>query len=283
MQISKHIHALRIPFNIQMGSGVILERFVYAFLIYGNDICLIDTGVALSADLIINYIIGTGRNPKEISLIVQTHSHPDHIGATKTIKELTGCSVAVHNYERAWIEDVDLQFKERPVPSFYNLVGGSVSIDITLQDGEVIDLGKGLTLEVLHTPGHSKGSVSLFFREDSALFTGDAIILPGDIPIYEDYDEMIKSLNKLKDIKDVRLLLSSWNDLRKDENTYATIEMSLEYLRHIHEIVAKVYTPNLDLMELCKLAASELGLPPTLVTPMLAKSLSANIRTLIKK
>lgn len=283
MQISKHIHALKIPFNIQIASDVILERFVYAFLIYGSNICLIDTGVASSANLILDYIIKTGRNPKEISLIVQTHSHPDHIGATKAIKELTGCSVAVHKNEKAWIDNVDLQFKERPIPGFYNLVGGSVPVDKTLEDGEVIDLGNGLTLEVFHTPGHSKGSVSLLFKEDNALFTGDAIILPGDIPIYEDYEEIIKSLKKLKEINNIHFLLSSWDDSREGKKAYEAIEMSLNYLQHIHEIIAKTNNPSLDSMELCKLVVSELGLPPMSATPMLAKSFSANIKALRKK
>jgi len=190
--------------------------------------------------------------------------------------------VAIHENEKTWLEDVDLQFEERPIPGFYNLVGGSVIVDKMLQDGEVIDLGNGLTLEVVHTPGHSKGSVSLLFREDNALFTGDAIILPGDLPIYEDYEETIKSLQKLKEVKDIRLLLSSWDDLKEGEKAYESIETSLKCLRRIHETVAKIYNPVTDLMELCKQVVVELGLPPTLVNPMLAKSIAANIKALGK-
>jgi hydroxyacylglutathione hydrolase len=52
MQISKHIHALRIPFKIQITPEVTLDRFVYAFLIYGSRIYLIDTGVASSTNVI---------------------------------------------------------------------------------------------------------------------------------------------------------------------------------------------------------------------------------------
>jgi hydroxyacylglutathione hydrolase len=55
MQVSPHVHAMRIPFRIQIAPGVSLERFVYAYLIYGNEICLIDTGVAPAADLILGY------------------------------------------------------------------------------------------------------------------------------------------------------------------------------------------------------------------------------------
>jgi len=81
MQITKHIHAIKIPFQIAIGPGKKVDRFVYTYLIYGKKICLIDTGVASSEQVIFDYIRKTGRNPDDISLIVLTHSHPDHIGA----------------------------------------------------------------------------------------------------------------------------------------------------------------------------------------------------------
>jgi len=64
MQVSPHVHALRIPFQIPIAPGVSLERFVYAYLIYGKEICLIDTGVATAADLILGYLRETGRSPE---------------------------------------------------------------------------------------------------------------------------------------------------------------------------------------------------------------------------
>jgi hydroxyacylglutathione hydrolase len=283
MQISKHIHALRIPFKIQITPEITLDRFVYVFLIYGSKIYLIDTGVASTANLIFDYIIQTGRKPEEISLIVQTHAHPDHIGSTKTINEATECSVAIHLAERNWLEDVDLQFRDRPIPGFHNLVGGSVSVDRTLQDGEIIELENDLILEVIHTPGHSKGSISLLFREDHALFTGDAVLLPGDLPIYEDYEAIIRSLQKLKEVEGIRFLLSSWDNPREYEKAYEAIETSLKYLHHIHQLIEKINKPTLDPMELCKLMVKELGLPPMSVMPLLAKSFTANIKVINQK
>lgn len=76
-----------------------------------------------------DYIRKTGRNPEDISLIILTHSHPDHIGSAHEIQRTTGCTIAAHHGERAWIEDVELQSRERPVPDFHSLVGGSVRID----------------------------------------------------------------------------------------------------------------------------------------------------------
>jgi hydroxyacylglutathione hydrolase len=283
MQISKHVHALKIPFKIPTAPEVSLDRFVYTFLIYGSEICLIDTGVASSINLIFDYIIKSGRNPEEISLIVQTHAHPDHIGSAKAIKEATGCSVAIHSLEKEWIEDVDLQFRDRPVPGFYNLVGGSASVDRILHDGETINLGNNMNLQVIHTPGHSKGSISLLCREDNVLFTGDAIMLPGDLPIYEDYEAIIQSLEKLKKIENIRYLLSSWDNPKKDEKVYEVMNTSLAYLQHIHQVVEKIYTPAIEPMELCKLVLAELELNSMVIAPMLTKSFLANVSALKKK
>ncbi len=91
MQINQHVHALKIPFTITTPAGVVIERFVYVYLIYGtNGICLIDSGVASSEQAIFEYLWATDRKVSDISLIIQTHAHPDHIGASRTIKGRRG-------------------------------------------------------------------------------------------------------------------------------------------------------------------------------------------------
>ena len=156
MQVSDRIHVLKVPFQITDRSGLKIPRFVYVYLIYGENISLIDSGVASSEQVIFDYIRKTGRQPEEISQLILTHSHPDHIGSALAIKEASGCTVAAHVAEKAWIEDVDLQSRERPVPGFHSLVGGSVKVDRVLEEGDILDLGDSLNLEVIHTPGHSR-------------------------------------------------------------------------------------------------------------------------------
>ncbi|MBW1740587.1 MAG: MBL fold metallo-hydrolase [Deltaproteobacteria bacterium] len=280
MQVKTHIHAIKIPFQIPIGPQKSIERFVYAYLIYGKDkIYLIDTGVASSEVLIFDYVRKTGRNPDEISMIVLTHSHPDHIGSAQAIKKATGCTVAAHPGEKSWIEDVELQFRERPVPGFHSLVGGSVEVDRILEEGNVLDLGDGLKLQVFHTPGHSKGSISLWLQEDRVLFTGDAIPLAGDIPIYEDVLAAVRSIKKLKDIHGIKILLASWNDPQEGGRVYQLMDEGLHYFQHIHEIVTKVAgnTSQLTPMELCRRVIEDLGLPQIAVNPLVARSFEANL------
>lgn len=280
MQITEHVHAIKIPFQLTVSPTMKLDRFVYVYLIYGKEICLIDSGVASSESVILDYISRTGRNPDEISMIVQTHSHPDHIGATRSVKEVSNCLVAAHKNARSWIEDVELQFRERPVPGFHSLVGGSVKVDRILEDGDALDLDDGLRLEVIHTPGHSGDSISLLLPEDRVLFSGDAIPLTGSMPVYEDALALAESIGKLRSVEGIKFLLASWDDPREGDQAYQVMDESLGYLKHVHEVVAKIAAdePSLELMELCRQVIEALGLPGIAANPLVARSISANLR-----
>jgi glyoxylase-like metal-dependent hydrolase (beta-lactamase superfamily II) len=281
MQVGKKVHALKIPFYVTSPSGLTMERFVYVYLIYGScEICLIDAGVSSAEEVIFDYIRRTGRRVSEISLIIQTHSHPDHIGATRAIKGETRCAVAIHPSEKAWIEDVELQAKERPVPGFHSLVGGRVAVDRVLQDGDVIDLGCGLKIQVFHTPGHSRGSLSLLLLGYMALFPGDAIPVAGEMPIYEDASDSVVSLKKLRDIKGIHHLLPSWAEPKKEDEAYSHIDAGLDYLQRIHEAVLDCAggNPAPEPAALCESVLGRLGLPPEAANPLVEKSLLSHLK-----
>src|SRR5512136_741291 len=239
MQITPSIHAIKHSFGIPIAPGIILNRFVYSYLIYGEMITLVDTGVAGCETHIFEYIRSNGRDPSEISLIILTHSHPDHIGSARAIQQVTRCSIAAHPAERAWIEDIDLQNRERPVPGFTTLVGGSAQLDHELKDGDTIEPDETRVSEILvfHTPGHSKGSISLLLLREGALFSGDAVPVTGDIPVYDDAVASVKSVKRLQKIAGIRVLLSSWDIPRRDAAAYRQMDKALEYLGKIHKIL----------------------------------------------
>jgi glyoxylase-like metal-dependent hydrolase (beta-lactamase superfamily II) len=242
-----------------------------------EEICLIDTGVAPAADLILGYIRNSGRKPEEISVIVQTHAHPDHIGCTKAIQEASGCVVAAHPDERAWIEDVQLQARERPVPGFHTLVGGSASVDLLLADGDHIDLGDCLSLGVIHTPGHSPGSISLLLEEDAALFAGDAIPLSGQIPIFSDLPASIRSLERLKKVPGIGILLSSWDDPVRGDTVYRRMDEGLAYLEKIRDVVksAAAHKSTRDPLIITKTILGDLCLSESDMNPLVVRSIEA--------
>lgn len=274
MKITEHIHAIRIPFKITIAPLVVVDRFVYVYLVCGEKVGIIDTGVAGSEKKIFEYLAAIGRKPEEISDMILTHSHPDHIGSAKSIKEASGCSVSIHIAEKPWIENVELQFKERPVPGFNSLVEGSVKVDRVFKDGDIVSIGNNLELEVFHTPGHSKGSTSFFLKNDKALFCGDTILSPGQMPIFEDFQKCVESVNKLIGIEGVEALLSSWDTPREGEKIPKIMSESLNYLKDIHEAIRAVASRELPLDEMgfCKQVISELKLPGAMVNPLVARS-----------
>jgi hydroxyacylglutathione hydrolase len=273
MQVTEHIHAIKVPFA---GSA----RFVYAYLIYGKQICLVDSGTSSAKEMIFHYIQNTGRDPKEINLLVQTHSHADHIGLSAEIKKISGCKVAAHGAEKAWIEDIELQFRERPTATFRSYVQDSVGVDLVVKGGDTLDLGGGLDLEVIHTPGHSSGSVSFLFSEDGALFSGDAIPPVGGLPIYADIFATIKSIRKLSGIRGLKALFSSWHDPILEEKVYQVMEESLAYIQKVHDLVReeKAKSPALNPKELTLRVLKSLALPESLLSPIVITTIEAHLQ-----
>lgn len=277
MQISDHLHLLKIPFQVPISPELKLERFVNLFLIYGDEeIILVDSGVAGAEARIGDYLAATGRGPEEIRRLILTHSHPDHLGGAAAICRLSGCAVAAHPAEQAWIEDTELQATQRPVPGFRQLVGGPVPVDRQLADGEIIALD-GLTLEVVHTPGHSPGSLSLYLPADRVLISGDALPLPGDLPIFTDWSASVTSLERLQGIAGVETLLSSWKQPRRGSEVAATLAAGLAWLERIKACVGDEAgkTDPGDPLSLCRAVVARLGLPPAAVNPLVAKSFVA--------
>jgi glyoxylase-like metal-dependent hydrolase (beta-lactamase superfamily II) len=278
MQVTKHIHALQIPFKIPVSPEKLIDRFVYAYLVFGDRITLIDSGVSGAESTIFNYINTNGRDPGEIATLILSHSHPDHLGAAKTIQEITGCKVSAHANEKHWIENTDKQFKDRPVPGFHTLVGGSVGVDQELEEGQTLVLGKDLKCRVLHTPGHSKGSISLFFESEKTLLTADAIPLPGDLPIYEDIVTGLASIKKLSRLVGVQTLLSSWEPpVQGQEKIKERMAAGAFYLQRIHNAVLEAKNLSQDIMQMCKQVAGTLGLPPIAVNPLVAKAFASSL------
>jgi hydroxyacylglutathione hydrolase len=280
MKTSRLICPVRIPFQVKSPAGVIFDRFVYVFIIFGREIILIDTGVASSEGMIFKSIRKKGRRPEEISRIILTHSHPDHIGAARAIQDVTGCSIGAHRDEVSWIEDVNLQARERPVPGFHSLVGGPVRIDRVLGDGDLIDGGDDIVLEILSCPGHSPGSISLNYRKDHVLFSGDAIPVPGDPPVYDDPAACVRSLQKMSDIPGITYLCSSWDDPQEGGRGYLRMAEGISSVQGVHDTVRKAALcyPSADPEKIAGIVLAEMGVPVKAVHPLVVRSIAAHLK-----
>jgi glyoxylase-like metal-dependent hydrolase (beta-lactamase superfamily II) len=145
---------------------------------------LIDTGYPKHADSLLGDIRSMGREPSEITRILLTHAHPDHLGGTKLLSAGT-IPVSINTADREIARAGIIHQTMKPGPGVLNgilfrLLIGTKSAefpafepDDALNDGDVIDVAGGL--EVIQTPGHTAGHVSLLWKRDRGLLiTGDA-------------------------------------------------------------------------------------------------------------
>lgn len=273
------IHALRIPFRLELGPGRTMDRFAYVYLVLGQRIVVIDAGVAGSEKVICDHLQAMGRDPRDVALVVLTHAHPDHLGGLRGLRNTLDVAVAAHADAIPWIEDVELQYRERPVPSFHTLVGGSTQVDQPLEDQDVVDLGDGHSLQVLHTPGHAAGHIALLEPEHGALLSGDAIPVPGALPIYDDPLVLLRSLQRLRSLAGLRRLYSSWEE-PLEGNVYARIEAGMTYIHQIHRTVLDLQANNAptDPARLTESVLATLGLPLATINPLLVRTIEAHRR-----
>src|SRR5690606_34048774 len=120
----------------------------------------------VSADRVLEAAVAAGLT---IIWILETHAHADHLSAAPYLRQRTGAQVAIGEH----IRDVQAIFGP-----FFNLADVSLDgseFDRLLKDGYVGTLGE-LTVEVLHTPGHTPACVS--YRVADAIFVGDTLFMP---------------------------------------------------------------------------------------------------------
>ena len=168
-----------------------------------NGKVLIDAG--MSSDLIIKqlekYIKLT-----DLKLIILTHCHYDHTAAAAIIAEKSGAEVGIHKADLEGVNDEYLS-----VSVLFGDRAPAVKPTITYEEGDKIDIGNGEHLEVIHTPGHSKGSICLYEPVSKSLFSGDTVFPGGGFGRMDfegsEPEKMLGSVEKLTKL-DVKALYS---------------------------------------------------------------------------
>ena len=238
------------------------------------------SGFQLSEKQIAEYLISIGRNVSEIKNILLTHSHPDHIGSAYRLKQASNATVYACSTEREWIENIDKQFAERPIPNFYKLLNQSVQIDRFIKDGDVLALEDGITLRAIDTKGHSAGSTSFLWKEKGTLFTGDAIPVLGDIPIYVSAKQSIETLERVLSLQDINEFLPAWDEPYDENGGRANIQKAINFLTQINDAVKRstINLPESKSDEIYVYVCHVLGLTHLLNNPLFRSSVFSNIK-----
>jgi glyoxylase-like metal-dependent hydrolase (beta-lactamase superfamily II) len=178
-----------------------------AYFVDGPTRILIDPGHRAMFDHVDLGLRELGATTDDIDLVICTHAHPDHLEAVPLLKKGSAL-FTLHEIEWQWATTAGKQMS-----AAFGLDIEAFSPDFFVQEGDLrLD---GLEMQVFHTPGHSPGSVCLYWPMQKALFTGDLVFKEGlgrtDLPGGDGalIKESIKRMSNL----DVELLLSGHGEI----------------------------------------------------------------------
>ncbi len=143
------------------------ENNCNSFYVGGSVQALIDPGLKKHVPDLLKKMAADGIRRDEIRSVINTHSHPDHYEGSEIFSG-SGIQIALHKVEMAFVDEIGAQMYE-----WFGLRFPKIDITLALEEGE-IQLG-GEILQVLLIPGHSPGSIGLYWPGRKVLFPGDVI------------------------------------------------------------------------------------------------------------
>jgi glyoxylase-like metal-dependent hydrolase (beta-lactamase superfamily II) len=199
--VSERVYRIQAPYQ---------GNAVHLYLVRGAKLALIDSGAADSPAVAIEPALRElGLGWSDLDYLLNTHGHKDHLGGNGEVKAAAPrASIGLHRADAHLAAGAEAHLQSRTdtsallrllgredlLPEYEvvlrRIVGNAVEIDRELIDGDVVDLGADVRLAVVHTPGHTDGSVCFFWEAASTLFSGDAVQghgwRAGMTPIYYD-------------------------------------------------------------------------------------------------
>jgi glyoxylase-like metal-dependent hydrolase (beta-lactamase superfamily II) len=168
MEIAPAVHAVRL-------------LNVYAYLVCEPQMSLIDAGLIGSGKRVERYAHRLGRSMDELRRIICTHAHPDHIGGVRELAGDRDVEVLMHPADLAGLQvtlrDAVANRNRGQLIAYFTRHPGEAT---PIVDGDLLPILGGL--QVVHTPGHTPGSVCLYAPRHKLLFVGDALqVIRGEV------------------------------------------------------------------------------------------------------
>ena len=176
----------------------------------GSGCFLIDTGIKKKRAQLEQELAEAGCNPGDLKLVIITHGHIDHVGNAAYLRDMHGAKIAMHMGDSRMAESANM-FVDMG-GTMVRLVGALMNIlrlndyeeftpDIVLQDGQNLS-PHGLNAVVVHTPGHSEGSICIH-ADDGVLFCGDLFFnnrKPEKASLIQDPEKLEDSVEKIREL-----------------------------------------------------------------------------------
>ncbi len=200
--------------TVVSGVHIISLGFVNAIALADDEgPVIVDTGMPNSADKILAGLQELGHSPGDVQKIIVTHKHIDHTGSLGALKNATGVPAVMHPVDAASVRIGEALRPVKTAPGFFSKLMAfmmrmtptdldPVAIEEEVKEGDTLQLAGGI--DVLHTPGHSAGHISLYLpRDGGILIAGDAAIHVMGLrypPVFEDLTAGMASLQRLSSL-----------------------------------------------------------------------------------
>jgi glyoxylase-like metal-dependent hydrolase (beta-lactamase superfamily II) len=151
------------------------------FFLLDSKLTIVDTGFKGRAIQILKEARLYGYHASDITNIIITHHHVDHIGSLAKLKKLTGARVTASPADAPYINGTQPQpgpsrpaWLSKALSSFPKLWGATpTTVDVPANENDELPILGGI--KVFHTPGHTPGSISLYLKQEKALIVGDLL------------------------------------------------------------------------------------------------------------
>ena len=148
----------------------------------GDQLAMVDAGLPPKSQKVLDYIHSLGRSPEDLGTIILTHGHPDHTSGVRLLQRSTQARVLVHGGDvkqdaqgRPWVH-----YTSQPIAREWDaLFFQKLYLDELAHEGQVLPIMGGM--EVIHTPGHTAGSIMLYLKRRGIIFTGDSLLSNGRV------------------------------------------------------------------------------------------------------
>jgi glyoxylase-like metal-dependent hydrolase (beta-lactamase superfamily II) len=292
VEVAPHIHRIE---------SVLGPRPFSQYLIRGERSMLVDTGCAdTPAAVILPFLDG-----HEPDLVLVSHADVDHFGGNHAIREAAPRSLLLaHALDTPWIESAERILRERYSwyaehglaypPDVFDWLAGSlgpdVPVDVQLQGGERLRLGAGLTVEILHLPGHTPGHLGVWEPASRTAIVMDAVMgrglldLEGNVihpPPYADVAGYEGAARTLQALRPVRLLTAHY-EVMEGADVDRFLAATLDFIADARRCAAASLAREGSLSLADALACGDASLGPFTSMPNeLAGTMRAHLRELV--